>query len=164
MEKLSRQQIMQVITRYIGSSGGYLADFSYNTHSEFYPVYCGLNIEPDAMEGTTRQRFARILEEANPTSQAKILRGILKRFPPEAETPAHLNLDRRSMYDEINVWISQLELSSTAVPLNFEHSCATVMRPLKTQRCFCPALREQSVPMTGYTQLFMVTSGIRVRL
>ena len=37
---LTPQQMMKVVNRYIGVAGGYLGDFSYRTHAEFYPEYC----------------------------------------------------------------------------------------------------------------------------
>jgi hypothetical protein len=43
---LTRQEIARLVNRYIGVSGGYLGDFSYRTHAEFYPEYCDLDINP----------------------------------------------------------------------------------------------------------------------
>lgn len=84
MAGLTIQEIMKVVNRYIGVSGGYLGDFSYRTHAEFYYDYCNLDIDPYIYEGTTRQRFIAILEVQTPSNQAKILRGVINRFPPEA--------------------------------------------------------------------------------
>jgi hypothetical protein len=33
---LTRPEIMRLVNRYIGVSAGYLGDFSYGSHSEFY--------------------------------------------------------------------------------------------------------------------------------
>ncbi len=85
MTSLTRGQIMMVVNRYIGVSGGYLGDFSYRTHAEFYPEYCDLDIDPYEITGTTRERFIEILASATPTHQAQILRGVLDRFPVEAD-------------------------------------------------------------------------------
>jgi len=82
---LSKRQIMMVVNKYIGVSGGYLGDFSYRTHAEFYPEFCDLDIDPSKMDGTTRERFIKILSSAHPPDQAKILRGVIERFPLEAE-------------------------------------------------------------------------------
>lgn len=82
---LTNQEIMRVVNRYIGVSGGYLGDFSYGTHAEFYPEYCDLDIDPNQFEGTTRERFIAILRSSMPDIQAKILRGVLQRFPHDAE-------------------------------------------------------------------------------
>ena len=78
---LSRQEITRVVNRYIGVEGGYLGDFSCRTHSDFYPEYCDLDIDPSAHQGTTRERFISILSSSEPRSQAKILRGVVARFP-----------------------------------------------------------------------------------
>lgn len=78
---LTKSEIYTITNSYIGVSNGYLGDFSYNTHEEFYPYFCDLNISPSAYEGTTRQRFISILENADALSQAKILKGVLKKYP-----------------------------------------------------------------------------------
>ena len=50
---LSLAEIMKIVNRYIGVTGGYLGDFSYRTHADFYPEYCDLEIDPHRYEGTT---------------------------------------------------------------------------------------------------------------
>ena len=77
---LTKKDIYTVVNRYIGVSGGYLGDFSYRTHAEFY-MECDLDINPYDYEGTTRERFIQILSVVNPTTQAAILRGILNKYP-----------------------------------------------------------------------------------
>jgi len=79
------QEVMKIVNRYIGVSGGYLGDFSYSTHTDFYPEYCNLDINPNQLEGTTRERFIAILKSAPSDVQAKIVRGILQRFSVDAE-------------------------------------------------------------------------------
>ncbi len=79
---LKQSEIYRLVNDYIGVSGGYLNGFSYRTHNEFYPCYCDLEINvADYEPGTTREKFIRILEEANPLVQAKILKGIFKKVP-----------------------------------------------------------------------------------
>lgn len=72
---------MIIVNRWIGVSGGYLGDFTYRTHAEFYPEYCGVDCNPNNLDGTTRERFIKILSDAPPRDQAKIVRGVLERFP-----------------------------------------------------------------------------------
>jgi hypothetical protein len=81
MPGLSNPEIFTVVNRYIGVSGGYLGDFSYRTHAEFYLEFCDVDANPDEMQGTTRERFLAILQGSEPATQAKILRGILRRYP-----------------------------------------------------------------------------------
>jgi hypothetical protein len=79
---LSSGEITKIINRYIGVSGGYLGDFSYRTHADFYPEFCDLDINPDLIEdSTTRYRFQQILQRTSPWEQAKIVRGVVERFP-----------------------------------------------------------------------------------
>jgi hypothetical protein len=102
---LTQQEVMRVVNRYIGVSGGYLGDFSYRTHADFYPEYCGLDIDPYAYEGTTRERFIQILSTQPPRNQAKILRGVIERLGENDETdPARLRLRR-----EMQTWIARLK-------------------------------------------------------
>jgi Abortive infection C-terminus len=108
MAKLTNPEIMRLVTRYIGVFGGYLGSseidrFSYQSHADFYPQYCNLDIDPNAYQGTTRQRFIKVLGGAAPSDQAKILRGILERFPAEGHA------SRLEMQDEIVTWIHRLE-------------------------------------------------------
>jgi Abortive infection C-terminus len=80
-EAMTNREIMRVVNRWIGVSGGYLGDFSYRTHADFYPEFCDLDIDPYAFEGTTRERFIQILGSLRPSDQAKMLRGVIERFP-----------------------------------------------------------------------------------
>ncbi len=103
---LSNQQIMTVVNRYIGVEGGYLGDFSYRTHTDFYPEFCGIDdVFPETMPGTTRQRFIDILTTRTPHDQAKILRGTIDRFGDnDSEAPSRLRLR-----EEILRWAAELE-------------------------------------------------------
>jgi hypothetical protein len=81
MERMSRLDVNRLMERYIGSSGGYLGDFG--SHPELLRFYvdCGLDIIPTDYHGTNKDRFRAILETADPRDQAKIVRGVLKRYP-----------------------------------------------------------------------------------
>lgn len=81
MAGLTDREIDTVVYRYIGVNDGFLGDFSYASHAQFYPLYCDLNIDPYSYRGTTRERFIEILKAQSPRDQAKILRGVLERFP-----------------------------------------------------------------------------------
>ncbi len=61
MVSLTNPKIMKIVNRYIGVVNGYLGNFSYRTHAEFYPEYCELDIDPNQYKGTTRERFIEIL-------------------------------------------------------------------------------------------------------
>lgn len=83
MAGMTRMDIKKLVNRYIGVSGGYLGDFSYRTHADFYVEYCDLDIDPNQYEGTTRARFEKILQTSPPHVQAKIIRGIIEKYPPK---------------------------------------------------------------------------------
>lgn len=80
---LKRGEIIRIVKQYIGVASGYLGDFTYASHSDFYPEYCDLDLDPfDYLkEGTTRYRFEAILEAVPPADQAKIIRGVLAKYP-----------------------------------------------------------------------------------
>ncbi|MEM5659526.1 hypothetical protein AAHB50_28850 [Bacillus toyonensis] len=80
MNKLGEKEVYSVVS-YIGVNNGYLGDFSYASHADFYPRYCGLAINPNDYPGTTRERFIQILGNCSPEDQAKILKGVLERCP-----------------------------------------------------------------------------------
>lgn len=99
---LKTHEIDKLIYKYIGVSEGYLGNFSYQTHKEFY-VNLGLDINPFDYPGTTRARFIAILSEAVPEVQAKILEGVLEKFPAGSS-----DLRSDALYGEIRSWISRL--------------------------------------------------------
>ncbi|WP_212745868.1 abortive infection family protein [Sinomonas susongensis] len=114
MTALTKQQVMRLVNRYIGVSGGYLGDFSYRTHADFYPEYCGIyDVETDAYEGTTRQRFIEILLSRTPHDQAKILRGVIAKFGESDGS----NPERLALRSEIETWALEVERGpSVATP------------------------------------------------
>ncbi|OAI45549.1 hypothetical protein AYO44_12860 [Planctomycetaceae bacterium SCGC AG-212-F19] len=104
MEKMNRLEINKVMERYLGSSGGYLGSFdSHPTLLRFY-IDCGLDVIPTDYPGTNKARFQAILENAQPADQAKIVRGILKRHPPEAAGPR-----TQALHDEFLLLAQRLE-------------------------------------------------------
>lgn len=114
---LSNIEVMKVVNGYIGVDGGYLVGFSYRSHEEFYPMYCGLDIDPSQYEGTTRQKFMKILSSADAPTQAKILRGVLAYCPADNEYHA----ERRQKHKpEIEEMIRRLEGESLPVVENPE--------------------------------------------
>ena len=78
--------ILIIINRWVGVESGYLGlpeknRFTFKSHKEFYPEYCDFVKNPDFIEGTTRERFIKIFQDSTPKEQAKIIRGIIERFP-----------------------------------------------------------------------------------
>lgn len=120
---LTEQDAMKVTTRYIGVEGGYLGDFSYRSHTDFYPEYCGIyDVFPDEIEGlTTRKRFIKILSEQSPDRQAKILRGVLEKYPADDE-------QRKQFISTINSWIGQLEGTPVVTGVKPVESMSVVVR------------------------------------
>lgn len=104
MAKLTSPEVYKVVNDYIRVSMGYLGDFSYRSHEEFYPYYCDLDIDVQKYRpATTREAFIRILQDVSGPDQAKILRGVLAKYPPDS------NDKRRKLAPEIQAMISRLE-------------------------------------------------------
>lgn len=80
-QPLTSGEVIRLVNEYIGGDGGYLGNFTYASHEEFYPVYCNLEIDPSEYPGTTRQRFMHILRNSPPDQQASIIRGVLTKYP-----------------------------------------------------------------------------------
>lgn len=125
---LTSGEILRITNRWIGVDGGYLGDFSYATHREFYPEYCELDeIDADSIEGTTRQRFIAILTSASPSDQAQILAGVLEKYPPGSEPSSGSQADRSETHAE---WIrSRMSgLHGAAVPAPVVEVTSDVVR------------------------------------
>lgn len=99
---LKEFQIKRLVYRYIGVSSGYLGDFSYASHAEFY-ADLDLDINPYDYTGTTRERFIAIVNSQPPEIQAKIISGILHRFPANSSEARTQELHR-----ELQGWIRTL--------------------------------------------------------
>lgn len=108
---LSSGAIQFVVKEWIGVADGCLGDFSYRTHEEFYPQFCGIDdIRPNDWPGTTRARFVAILEEQPPHRQRRILEGVLLRCPPDNDG---FRTDEKRQ--RIEKWIHELAQSGVHV-------------------------------------------------
>jgi hypothetical protein len=105
---LTKPEIYIITNSYIGVNAGYLGDFSYSTHDEFYPYFCDLDICPSSIEGTTRTRFINILENSDASTQAKILKGVLKKYPLEY-FPEEFRAIKQRTFFKIEELINRLE-------------------------------------------------------
>jgi hypothetical protein len=108
---LKNSDIYKLINQYIGVSGGYLGDFSYRTHNEFYPEYCELFYDTYEMPGTTRERFISILQGEEPRNQAKIIRGVLAKYPVSS-FPEDEQEQKESLFKYFQVIAQRLEAGS----------------------------------------------------
>jgi len=128
MGSLTKGQILRIVNGYIGVSGGYLGDFSYRTHREFYAQYCGLDdVDPDKFLGTTRERFIQAVSACATPEQAKILRGLVARFPLGSGPPTRTT----EFQKELEEWASQLEAASPIVNPDPKVSSEVVARAIK---------------------------------
>ncbi len=106
---LSDEKIKIVVEDYIGVNGGYLGDFSYKTHKSFYRDFCNIEgVDPNVIEGTTRQRFITILKSRSPDDQIKILNGILNKYKMES-FPIEVREFKNKTKEKILLFIEELK-------------------------------------------------------
>jgi hypothetical protein len=129
MASLTNPEIMKIVNRYIGVSGGYLGDFTYRTHGEFYRDYCELDINPSQYEGTTRERFINIVSNSPPPIQAKIIRGILERFPLDPQSKPATRT--KELYEELLGIAKRLEGASPVLSPDLKIKSSVVERAIK---------------------------------
>ncbi len=108
MTGLTNPEIQKIVNRYIGVFNGYLSDFTHRNHSDFYPEYCGLEIDAEKYEGTIRKKFIAVLEDSSPDVQAKIVRGVLQRFPLDAKDKKPVTRNQE-LHDELVAIALRLE-------------------------------------------------------
>lgn len=126
MAGLTNSEIMKIVNQYIGVSGGYLGDFSYRTHADFYTEYCEVDIDHSQYRGTTRERFIAILSSSQPHVQAKIVRGVLERFP--LNTQYILDTRTKELYEDLLGFAKRLEVTSPVLSPDPKINSAVVER------------------------------------
>jgi Abortive infection C-terminus len=89
MAGMTQQEALRFIKGYIGvEDGGHLSDFTHRTLDEFYIEFCNLEIDGKPYSGSSkREKFHKILCDSTPDTQAKIIRGILKKCPHDPSKP-----------------------------------------------------------------------------
>lgn len=104
-------EVLLVVNRYIGVAGGYLGiddghlgRFTSRTLGDFFPEYCNVEVETWPQEGTSREIFITVTKELPVVDQAKVLRGVLKRFPVTELAP-----NREAVGKELIALIERIE-------------------------------------------------------
>ena len=151
---LSKRDILKLVNEYIGVNMGYLGDFSYRTHADFYPLYCDLEIDPNKLVGTTKERFIMILSGQEPTNQSKIIRGALRRFPLDQEEKPKSRTEELHRYFE-NI-ASQLEQTSVIIHVP---SIIDNYQALKQALYDGDLLVKESAPSSAVDRIFTYFQG-----
>jgi hypothetical protein len=121
---LTKGEVQKLVSMYIGVEGGYLGDFNYRAHHEFY-LELDLDINPYDYAGTTRERFIQILTESPPDVQARILRGIVEKYPVGTSP-----LRTQARAELIGSWIRRLEGRGVVAAATPQITTAVVERAL----------------------------------
>jgi hypothetical protein len=127
-QSVTKAEVIRLVNRYIGVSAGYLGDFSYRTHADFYAEYCDVDIDLSSHEGTTRERFIKVLTSAEPRDQAAILRGAIERFPVGADGAPGTQTDE--LAKEIATIADRVEGTASVASPNPRTSSAVVARAI----------------------------------
>lgn len=128
---LTKPELISLINDYIGVNEGYLGDFTYRTHAEFYPQYCEVDIDPEKYRpGTTRQIFIRILDEADARTQAKIVLGVLAKYPPSSFPEAERG-KKIALYERFRTVALRLQHGGAIAQDNLALQTGTVSRAIK---------------------------------
>jgi hypothetical protein len=118
---LTKAEVNRLVYKYIGvSTDGYLGDFSYPKHEQFY-ADLDLDIDPNDYKGTTRARFTDIISGSPPAMQARILEGVLERFPPGSS-----DIRTPDVAAELRLWIARLRGTSPVASPKMVYTSATV--------------------------------------
>lgn len=139
---MTQPEIFLLVNDYLGGDGGYLRGFSYAEHDEFYPHWCQLDIDASAARarfGTTRKAFIGILRESTADVQARIIDGVLDKFPLEKVEQGN-GAERQALRDRLAgiaarlrggpaVALDSLRVQSAAVDRAIAES-ATLIREL----------------------------------
>jgi hypothetical protein len=136
LRRLSRAEIEQLIEDWIGLEGGYLGlplerRFTYTSHDRFWKR-CGVDVDTNSFDGSTRACFEAHLSVATAPQQATVLHEILERFPrSDLKSGAAKNLRTPSLESNIKGWISRLQKSPAAMPTAPSGAGAEVKAALK---------------------------------
>lgn len=162
--QLTKRDIFRIVNLYIGVSGGYLGDFTYRTHAEFYSLYCDLEIDPNEISGTTRERFIEILSNQNSKQQAQIIKGIIERFPIDDDNKPKSRTAK--LRDELLEIASRLELSQGVPFVSLSSASDVVHKALKDSEILLESSGASNVidrlftAMQGYLEFILDEEGI----
>ncbi|MDQ7839252.1 MAG: abortive infection family protein [Thermodesulfobacteriota bacterium] len=131
---MTPREINKLVEDYIGTNSGYLNNFTYHKHDQFYPVYCGLDIDVSSYRTrghTTRTAFIEILKDSPPRQQAKIIRGIFEMLPPPEEATDDESRNKIKTYNELLAVAARLEADGQVDTPVIEHTSEVVYEALK---------------------------------
>ncbi len=132
-QALQRSEIQKLVYKYIGVAGGYLGTFSYNSHAEFY-AELDLLIDPAQYGTTTRERFINVLAKSPPATQARILEGVLARYPVGTGMlrDGMTEIVRtQELHDQIRGWIERLRGAAPVPAPTLRITSSVVERALR---------------------------------
>ncbi len=129
--RLTSKEVGRLVHNWIGVNDGYLGNFSYARHDQFWMETCDIHVDTAGFPGTTRACFEKNLLEASARDQAAVLRAILEDYPLRATPdPDHPKFRSPALHREITGWISRLETGQVGVEVELEQASEVVRRAL----------------------------------
>ena len=110
-------------------------------------------VQPSEITGTTRERFIKILSSQSPNHQYKIIKGVLERFPLDAENKP--NTRTQNLYDELLEIASRLETGDGIAAVSLQTSYEAVLQALQDAEL----LLSKSNASSGIDRLFTALHG-----
>jgi len=165
--RLTRREISKLVFDWIGVDGGYLGDFSYNSHDRFWLDVCDKEVDTRAFPGPTRECFIKTLYGATAAEQAAVLEEVLEQYPadeltddPKFRTPL--------LHDQIQGWISRLRTGEESITPSLAAPSEVVRRALVDAETLLrtsgatSAVDRVHTAMHGYLRSVCAEQGIEV--
>jgi hypothetical protein len=105
---MTKSEILKVVNLYIGVSGAISEILATVPTRNSTRTIAISTLTPHEYEGTTREQFISILSSAGPWIQAKILRGVLERFPVGKGRPTRT----QELHDQLVDLVRRLEAAA----------------------------------------------------
>ena len=153
---MTSREIHKLVEEYIGTGGGYLNQFSYSVHDEFYLRHCDLDVDVQAYRAkglTTRKAFVQILRDSKPRDQAKIIRGVFDMIPPPEAATDDANRKKLALYKELLTIAARLEADGQVLTPVIEQTSEVVYEALQDAEVLLKSRGPQSAVDRAHTAL-----------
>jgi hypothetical protein len=153
---------MMIVNDYIGVDAGNLHHFSHKSLEEFYPHYCGLDIDLSQFPGTKKDKFIAVIKQASKEQQGQILNGLLaylplKRFEytDDLTDEVVVSSKKQDAFEKIQKLIERLGEDGSVIKVNLSITNETVRRAIEDAKI----LIEKNGGTSGVDRIHTVLHG-----
>jgi hypothetical protein len=153
---MTLREINKLVEDYIGTNAGYLNQFSYRIHEEFYHRYCDLDVDVAAYRAgglTTRRAFIQILKEAKAREQAKIIRGVFEMIPPPERVNDDGDKKKVALHRELLAVAARLEADGQVATPEIAQTSEVVFEALQDAEALLKTRGPKSAVDRAHTAL-----------